>query len=125
MRALRGLPASLGVAVWLAAACLGFSPAFGQQSEGITTPLVLAPFDATANACTPPPGLTKSLGFAKDNSRAFIEGVGRGLAAAATDRGLAYREEVANSDPAAQASQATERDPQHRSAALSFTAHAA
>jgi ribose transport system substrate-binding protein len=76
----------------------------GQEGPpGITTPTVLPPFDPAAPACTPPPGLSKSVGFSQDNDRAFIEGVGYGLELAAHDRGLAYEERIANNDPAAQA----------------------
>jgi ribose transport system substrate-binding protein len=69
---------------------------------GITTPRVFAPFDPAAPACTLPPGLQKSIGFAQDNQRAFIEGVGFGLQKAAQDRGLSYLDLVANNDPQAQ-----------------------
>ncbi len=67
---------------------------------GLTTPVVLPPFNPTAKACTPPPNLEKVLAFAQDNEREFMKGVGRGLAAAAGDRGLAFRVELAANDPA-------------------------
>ena len=70
---------------------------------GITTPQAFAPFDRNAPACAVPPGLNKALGFAQDNDRKFIEGVGYGLAMAARDRGLSYEALVANNDAAAQA----------------------
>ena len=44
-------------------------------------------------------GLNKSLTFLQDNERDFMRGVGRGLAAAARDRGLAYRVALADNDP--------------------------
>jgi ribose transport system substrate-binding protein len=47
-------------------------------------------------------GLGKSLGFAQDNKREFIEGVGLGLAMSARDRGLAYERWGAENDPATQ-----------------------
>jgi ribose transport system substrate-binding protein len=64
---------------------------------------VLPAYDPAAAACTVPPGLSKSLEFAQDNSRAFIEGVGFGLKAAAEDRGLGYSARVAGSDATTQA----------------------
>jgi ribose transport system substrate-binding protein len=95
---LRGLAPAL-----VAALLIGGSPAAAQDiPAGITVPRVLAPFDPDAAVCTPPPGLRRALGFAQDNSRAFIEGVGQGLAAAADDRGLVYEARVADSDPAQQ-----------------------
>ncbi len=85
---------------------LGATAALGADGPaGITTPKVLPPYDPDAAACTAPPGLGKSLGFAQDNRRMFIEGVGQGLAAAAKDRGLAYADVSADNDPALQASQ--------------------
>ncbi len=69
---------------------------------GITTPIVLPAFDPAVPACAVPPGLNKALGFAQDNRREFIEGVGKGLEMAAKDRGLAYEERVAESDVAKQ-----------------------
>ena len=67
---------------------------------GITVPTVFAPFNRNAPACTPPPGLQKVLGFAQDNEREFMQGVARGLALAAKDRGLAYRVALAHNDGA-------------------------
>jgi ribose transport system substrate-binding protein len=66
--------------------------------QGITTPRVLAPFDRNAAACTPPRGLRKLLGFSQDNEREFMQGVGRGLSAAARDRGLEFRVSLAAND---------------------------
>ena len=74
-------------------------PAVAQDvPQGITEPFVLPPFDRSAPACAVPPGLERALGFAQDNERQFIEGVGAGLAAAAKDRGLLYEEAVADND---------------------------
>lgn len=66
---------------------------------GLTTPVVLPPFDAAAPDCKPPVGLTNVLAFAQDNEREFMRGVGRGLEAAAKDRGLGFRVEMAANDP--------------------------
>lgn len=103
MRALRVIPFGLCVAACLAAAWAGTSMAMAQQSEGITVPQVLPAYDPTVPACTAPPGLNRSLGFAKDNRRAFIEGVGQGLEASSRDRGLSYSVRDADNDPATQA----------------------
>ena len=70
---------------------------------GITMPRTLPPFDPAAPACKPPPGLEKSLAFSQDTRREFMQGVDRGLAAAAKDRGLNYRVLVADSDAVRQA----------------------
>lgn len=87
----------------LLAGLLGTSAAFPVAAQdgppGITAPLVLAPFNAAAPSCAPPPGLEKVLAFAQDNEREFMQGVSRGLAAAAKDRGLGFRVELANNDP--------------------------
>ena len=67
--------------------------------SGITSPIVLPPFKVDAPACVAPPGLRKVLAFAQDNERQFMQGVGRGLAMAAGDRGLEYQVAIANNDP--------------------------
>ena len=46
-----------------------------------------------------PCGLQKVLAFAQDNERQFMQGVGRGLAAAARDRGLEFRVALAKNNP--------------------------
>lgn len=99
MRTLRTIAAGVWAAGWL----LAGGPAGAQEGQGITRPVVLPPFDASASACTAPPTLSRTLGFAKDNDRDFIIGVGAGLAAAAEDRGLAYSESSAANDATAQA----------------------
>jgi ribose transport system substrate-binding protein len=66
---------------------------------GITSPIVLPPFNAAAPACAAPPGLRKTLAFAQDNERQFMHGVAHGLAMAATDRGLEFQVALANNDP--------------------------
>ncbi len=93
---LRGaLTVSLGLMAF------GGSPAVAQDGPpGITAPMVFAPFDASAPPCTPPSGLTKVLVFAQDNEREFMQGVSRGLALAARDRGLEYRVAHARNDAA-------------------------
>jgi len=80
-------------------ACGGASAAAQEGPPGITVPVVLPPFNADAPACLAPPDLRKTLAFAQDNQRQFMQGVDRGLAAAARDRGLQYEVAVANNDP--------------------------
>lgn len=103
MRALRFAPAGLGLAAWLMASAVGVGISRPQESQGLVEPRVLASYDPGAASCAVPPGRGKSLGFAKDNERDFIDGVGLGLAAAAEDRGLTYSERVADNDPVTQA----------------------
>lgn len=89
----------LGLA--LAAAILFGSalPALTQEGpQGITKPVELPPFDPTASGCNPPGGLRKSLTFAQDNQRKFMQGVAYGLELAARDRGLAYESAQADND---------------------------
>ena len=85
-------------------ACLGTSAPSGSIAEdgppGITAPIVLPPFDRNAPSCGAPPGLRKVLAFARENDREFMQGVGRGLAAAATESGLAYETVSADNDAA-------------------------
>ncbi|MER8677333.1 sugar ABC transporter substrate-binding protein [Mesorhizobium sp. M0615] len=88
----------LGVAAVLAGGTVLASAQDGPA--GLTKPAVFAPFDPKAPACSPPPGLSKVLAFAQDNEREFMQGVDRGLAAAAKDRGLEYRRALANNDAA-------------------------
>ncbi len=89
----------------LVAALLAFAlaPADAQERpSGITTPQVLPPFDPAAPACAAPPGLERAIGFAQDNRRMFIAGVGYGLQRAARDRGLRFEARVADNDAARQ-----------------------
>jgi ribose transport system substrate-binding protein len=94
------------------AACitLGSNLVAGAQEgpPGLTTPRVLAPFETSSKSCTPPPGLQKSLVFAQDNDRQFMQGVSQGLAAAAKDRGLQFRVALANNDSARMMAQVQE-----------------
>jgi ribose transport system substrate-binding protein len=71
-----------------------------EGSPGITKQTVFAPFNPNAPACSAPPNLAKVLAFAQDNEREFMQGVDRGLAMAAKDRGLEYRRALANNDAA-------------------------
>lgn len=72
--------------------------ALAEGGPGLTKPRILLPFDAMAPGCTPPPGLTRVLGFAEDNKRDFMLGVAEGLRKAAADRGLAFRNLQADND---------------------------
>jgi len=89
--------------VWLALLLASDGGRAAEGAAGITEPQVLSAFDPSAPACQAPTGLRKALGFSQDNRRKFIEGVGYGLARAASDRGLSYEAKVAENDPAAQA----------------------
>jgi ribose transport system substrate-binding protein len=66
--------------------------------QGITNPVVFAPYNPSAPQCSPPPGLQKVLAFAQDNERQFMQGVSRGLADAAKNRGLEFRVALAAND---------------------------
>ncbi len=77
------------------------SPLLAQEGPpGITVPRVFPPFDPGASLCTAPPGLQRVLAFAQDNERQFMQGVARGLAMAAKDRGFEFRASLAGNDPA-------------------------
>jgi ribose transport system substrate-binding protein len=90
----------LGALLLALGGLLGAHAALAQQEPpGLTEPTVFAPFDANAPKCAAPPGLQRVLAFAQDNEREFMRGVGRGLAAAAKDRGLEYRLALADNDP--------------------------
>lgn len=80
------------------AAGLPFAAMAQDGPPGLIVPKVLAPFDAEAPACTPPPGLLRVLGFAQDNEREFMQGVARGLSLAAKDRGVEFRVALARSN---------------------------
>lgn len=72
---------------------------FAQQGpSGITRPVVLPPFNPAAPNCGVPPNASKTLVFAQDNQRKFMQGVARGLELAAKDRGLGYRIAQADND---------------------------
>jgi ribose transport system substrate-binding protein len=90
----------------LACLLMAGGPSLAQQGPaGLTVPRVLPSFDANAAACAVPPGLTKVLAFAQDNEREFMNGVARGLAAAARDRRLDFRLAQAGNDAARQIEQ--------------------
>lgn len=76
------------------------------KPPGLTRPIVLPPFDASATPCTPP-GLERALAFAQDNQRQFMQGVARGLAAAAKDRSLSFQVALADNDAARMVEQVT------------------
>ena len=96
-------------ALCLLAGLLGGLPAPAQErSQGITSPKVLAPYDASAPNCSPPAGLNRVLAFARDNDRDFMMGVDRGLELAARDRNLEYRVAVAENDAGKMAAQVDE-----------------
>lgn len=103
MTSRRTLPAiaatrlAAGLLAWAAPVLAQSPPPPGPQ--GIVAPTIFAPFDANAPACTRP-GLSKVLAFAQDNEREFMQGVARGLALAARDRGLEYRIALARNDAA-------------------------
>ena len=65
---------------------------------GIDVPIKLPPFQEGLPACAPPPGLSRSLVFAQDNERQFMQGVSKGLELAARARGLRYHAVIANDD---------------------------
>jgi len=100
----RKLPAI--AAAQLAAWLLAWAAPLWAQSppppgpQGIVVPTVFPPFNANAAPCTKPPGLRSILAFAQDNEREFMQGVARGLALAARDRGLEYRNALARNDAA-------------------------
>ena len=70
------------------------------QGNGLTRPIALPDFDPTRQSCTKPRGLRRELVFVQDNERQFVQGIGRGLALAASERGLAYRALRSNNDAA-------------------------
>ena len=69
--------------------------------KGLVIPRRFAPFNADAPRCTPPAGLRKTLIFAQDNTREFMQGAARGMELAARQRGLGFEIALANNDPAA------------------------
>ena len=87
---------------WTPVLVIGFvlqltSGALGQP-EGITIPVTLPPFDENHPACALPPDRERSLVFAQDNKRQFMQGVSFGLSSAARDRGLTYSVLLADND---------------------------
>lgn len=80
-------------------ACLS-SASFAAGGDGLTTPVKLPAYDPARAPCKVPSGLHKKLVFVQDNRRDFMQGVGRGLEAAAQARGLGYGVAFANNDAA-------------------------
>jgi ribose transport system substrate-binding protein len=66
--------------------------------HGLTVPILLPAFNPFVAACRPPPDRKRVLAFAQDNEREFMQGVKRGLANAAADRGLEFRVALAAND---------------------------
>jgi ribose transport system substrate-binding protein len=93
---------SIWTIIWLALASATVSSMTSADigGDGITDPIRLAPFDPSRPKCSAPVGLSRTLAFARDNDRAFIDGIDQGLALAALDNGLAYRSVVADNDAA-------------------------
>jgi ribose transport system substrate-binding protein len=89
-------------AVFSFGACL--NPASAQEAisahlpRGITQAVVLPPFNPAAPACASPSSRERILVFAQDNERQFMQGVSKGLSAAANDRGLSYQTALARND---------------------------
>ncbi|BAT58392.1 hypothetical protein GJW-30_1_00917 [Variibacter gotjawalensis] len=88
------------VALTLGLALCAASAHAQSGAPGLTRPVVLKPFDAGAPACAKPPNLARVIAFAQDNDRQFMQGVARGLAAAAKDRNLEFRAAVAGNNSA-------------------------
>ncbi|PZQ96145.1 MAG: ribose ABC transporter [Cereibacter sphaeroides] len=83
----------IGCALWATAA---FGE--GNHPQGISEPVIFAPYDAGAGVCSAPSGLERTLAFARDNGRDFMRGVDFGLSRAAKDRGLTYVSAIADND---------------------------
>ncbi|RYI24654.1 MAG: sugar ABC transporter substrate-binding protein [Acetobacteraceae bacterium] len=95
-RSIIGLAASAAGAALLPAA---FGPVAAEAGpEGLTEPVTFDTFDPAAASCAPQLGLSRTLAFARDNDRDFIDGVDHGLSQAAQDRGLAYVSVNADND---------------------------
>ena len=91
--------AAISMLVAYAGLLLSSSSAVAQDGPpGLTTPVVFAPFNSDAPACSVPVGLSRTLAYVQENDRAFLEGVNHGLSQAAADRGLEYRRVLADSD---------------------------
>jgi ribose transport system substrate-binding protein len=80
-------------------ACLG-GAAFAAGGDGLSKPVKLPAYDPAKPSCSAPASLQRKLVFVQDNDREFMQGAGRGLAAAARARGLRYGVAFANNDPA-------------------------
>ena len=78
--------------------CLLATATAADGPPGLTEPRVFSPYDRNAPDCQAPIGLEKTLAFAQDNQREFMEGVSYGLKRAASDRGLRYEVALADND---------------------------
>jgi ribose transport system substrate-binding protein len=86
---------------WTGGAAAQNAPADAPQGPpGLTRPVQLEAFVPAARSCPPPANLKRSLVFAQDNDRKFMQGVAQGLERAAKDRGLQYRVALAANDAA-------------------------
>jgi len=85
---LGGYPARAILAATLAMAS---AAALHGQGNGLTRPVILAPFDLTRPSCAKPPSLRSELVFVQDNDREFVQVFGVALALPAGDRQLAIR----------------------------------
>ncbi len=92
---------AIGLALGAAGFAMCASATWAQEGPaGLTAPVVLPPFDPAAPSCSMPTTLQRSLTFLQDNGREFMQGVRAGLAAAAADRGLSFRVDLADNDAA-------------------------
>jgi ribose transport system substrate-binding protein len=91
--------------------------------QGIVTPVMFPPFNPAAPNCTVPPGLRKILTFAQDNERQFMQGVARGLSAAAKNRGLEFRVVLAANDPKKMVEQVQAQRAQNVGAVVAAPVH--
>jgi len=82
----------------LFALCLTANAWADDTPAGITQPTVFPAFNPNAPMCSPPQGLSKTLGYVQENEREFLGGVDHGLQMAAKDRGLDYRRVVVEND---------------------------
>lgn len=96
---MKSLAMSCRVSAAAVLVCLS-GASFATGGNGLTAPVKLPPYDATRAACKAPTGLQKKLVFVQDNRREFMQGVGRGLEAAARARGIGYDVAFANNDAA-------------------------
>lgn len=100
--------------------------ASGQElSQGLSRPQVLPPFESTTATCARPPDRQRTLVFAQDNDRQFMQGVAAGLSASARDRGLAFRVAMAANDPAQMIAQTQEARDQKAGAVVASPINAA
>jgi ribose transport system substrate-binding protein len=90
-----------------AAGALVLAPVLGRMAKaqepapGITVARQLPAFNPAAPACGAPSDLQRTLMFAQDNSRDFMQGAARGIALAARARDLTLKVALANNDPQA------------------------